>query len=537
MGDRSLSVVSRASALARAQTGECLRAIAAVLPPDRPVETWVVDTPGDRDKRTPLNDPSVPDDFFTRDLDRAVLDGRADLAVHSAKDLPRKLPDGLAVACLLPARDPRDVLVFRDGADPAAAPGRIGVSSPRREAALRRLYPAAQQLPLRGTIGERLERLDRGEFDAIVVAACALDRLGLSGRNARPMPWSTTPLQGQLAVVCRESDADWIGRLKPLDFRMHLTDRPAEPPAAAPVPADSSGPALLFTGTNPAGFEDFGPLIHWPAIRLRPRPLSERAAAIEAGLDAARGVLFASAFAVRCFVEALFHAADARRLRGKALLAAGPATAEELERMGLHADAVAEGWEGLASLAARLDASLRGAYFYPCSAATPAGDRARLLARAGVTAAPHVFYETEANRPGPLPPAPFDRVLFTSPSTVESYFRFNPGERATPRRWLAIGPSTRRALEAMGLRGETLNAERRTPNGTSTLTAQHPTSNIQAGDGETRGAHADIPPFRLSASPSFQHSNTPSLQHSTPPDPRLLNPQPPALPGGGDHEP
>ena len=460
MGEGVLRIASRGSRLARVQVNECLRALRPVIPPALLVETVILDTPGDRDKHTPLGDPSVPDDFFTRDLDRALLDGRTDLTVHSAKDLPKALAPGLRLACLLPALDERDAVVYRRDRAPGAVPRAIGASSPRREVAIRARFPGAETRPLRGTIEERLAQLDRGDFDAVIVAACALARLGLADRIGDFLPWTTTPLQGHLAIVVRADAADWIERLKPLDFRLQLFAAPAAAAATgAAWSGDPHAPATLFTGTHPGPFARFGPLLHWPMIRLVPRPLPERQAALAARLDGCAGVLFASPFAARCFVDALFHWADARKLDGKRLLAVGPHTAEELERLGLRADLQAPDYGGLASLAARAQDAFRGRCFYPCSSAAPQPERARTLAVRGIEPVPEVFYENLEHRPGPLPERPFARVLFTSPSTVRSYFKQYPDEVRSPRGWLAIGPSTLEALRELHLEGELIHEE------------------------------------------------------------------------------
>ncbi len=442
-----LRVAARASPLSRAQTDEALHLLRGALPAGTAFEVFHLDTPGDRDKHTPLSDPSVPDDFFTRDLDTLVQNGDCDLAVHSAKDLPKRMPRGLAVAAILPCLDPRDALVLRAGVATPADARSVGTSSPRRDAAVRAMSPHAQPRPLRGTIDERIAALDGGGFDAIVVAACALERLGLAARIAAYLPGETTPLQGHLALVTRADDGSLIEELRPLDFRLRLFDAPpVDPPTPAPGPVTSE--TALFLGTHPGHFVHLGPLLPWPMIRLDPRPLEERTALIGRHLDGCASVAFASAFAAQAFVHALLHARDTRALSGRSLFAVGPATADALERLGLHADAVVPDFSGIASLAPRAAAVARGRCFYPCSSASPSDDRVRTLAAHGIDLVPAIFYETTEACPGPLPDGPFGRVFFTSPSTVRSYFRHYPAERTAARRWLAIGPSTLAALQA-----------------------------------------------------------------------------------------
>lgn len=447
-----LRVAARASRLSRVQTEEAMSAVRTVLPEDTGCEVFHLETPGDRDKRTPLSDPSVPDDFFTRDLDKVVQDGCCDLTVHSAKDLPRRTPPGLAVAAILPCRDARDALLLRTGVATPAGARTVGTSSPRRDAAVRALCPAAVPRPLRGTIDERIAALDRGDFDAIVLAACALERLGLTGRISAYVPGATTPLQGHLALVTRADDDALVARLRLLDFRRHLFDAQAEG-GPAPSPGPITADTVLFLGTHPEHFAHLGPLLPWPMIRLSPRPLEDRLALLERHLDGCGAVAFASVFAARAFVHALVHARDAHALAGRALLAVGPATADALERLGVPADVVAPDFGGIASLAPRAAGVVAGRCLYPCSTVSPAADRVRALAAHGIDLVPAVFYETVEACPGPLPDGPFGRVFFTSPSTVRSYFRHYPHERGAARRWMAIGSPTLAALEAEGLEG------------------------------------------------------------------------------------
>lgn len=205
----TLACGTRDSALSRLQTEDALRRLSA--------ETGLAFTlvpfssPGDRDQATDLR--ASPGDFFTRDLDEALLGGRIDCALHSAKDLPPEgLPEGLDWFWLPWREDPRDCLVLRDG---VSEPRRVGVSSARRDAWCARRFPGAGRLTLRGAIPERLAKLDRGDFDAIVVAAAALHRLGLQGRIAEYIPLDALtppPGQGVLAMTFRRGD----GRLRAL---------------------------------------------------------------------------------------------------------------------------------------------------------------------------------------------------------------------------------------------------------------------------------------------------------------------------------
>jgi uroporphyrinogen III methyltransferase/synthase len=152
-----------------------------------------------------------PADFFTKDLDDQVRAGLLDCAVHSAKDLPDPVSDGLDWVWLPWTEDARDVLIRPKGLTVESMPanGRIGVSSERREAYCHTRFPGARQSPIRGTIEERLRLLDRGDFDLVVMAGAALNRLGLQDRITEWIPAALLPPpdgQGTLALTFRAGD-------------------------------------------------------------------------------------------------------------------------------------------------------------------------------------------------------------------------------------------------------------------------------------------------------------------------------------------
>ena len=658
MGGAKLIVATRKSPLALKQVDEARTSILRCLPAGTTLELKPVSTPGDRDLQTSLSDPGLAQDFFTRDLDRMILQGEADLAIHSAKDLPQPLPAGIVVAALLPAQDIRDALVVRSGMkrDDVRI---VGSSSPKRNEELTRLFPAWQLKPVRGAIGARLEQLDRGDFDAVVVAACALERLGWAARIDSYLPWDPTPNQGRLAITVREDRHDLREALRnvdvresaglvvllgcPADFslishralqylhnadvvvhdrlipdevlaiigdksvpvgktggapstpqhdihrrllhfaeqgklvvRLHggdpgiygrlneeldfltawslrvdvvpsvtaaqvaaahagapLTHRgeghrltliSGNPPAGQPTPSipgpdignlavymgvaaasdlmtrfiasgwSSEAPVIvgerlgcsderirhvsvadlgtlelqspavfivgskshpiehrmLFTGTDPEHFLKYGPLLHWPMIELKPLALDLRVDALQKNLSAARGVIFPSRMAVHSMVEALMQLGDLRVLHGKRLLAVGPSTQQELAAVGLRADAAATNLGGIESLVEKLIASDRGVYLYPCSNESPKRARVERMKELGVALLPIEFYRNQPTVARPLPRLAFSRVLFTSSSTVESYFARYPEEAGARREWIAVGPSTLRTLREKG---------------------------------------------------------------------------------------
>lgn len=185
-------------------------------------ELCIVKTTGDRIQDVPLS--RIGDKgLFTRELDAALLEGHADLAVHSLKDVPTRLPEGLALAAVTERADPRDVLLLAGGAagslDGLPAGARVGTSSLRRRAQLAARRPDLHVADLRGNLNTRLAKLDAGEHDAIVLAAAGVDRLGWADRVAERLDapaWLPAAGQGALAVVIRAVRADVAERLRPL---------------------------------------------------------------------------------------------------------------------------------------------------------------------------------------------------------------------------------------------------------------------------------------------------------------------------------
>lgn len=159
--------------------------------------------------------------LFIKELEDALADGRADIAVHSMKDVPMQLPPGFVLAATLERADPRDAFVANDYANLAALPAgtRVGTSSLRRECQLRAGFPHLRIEPLRGNVQTRLRKLDEGQYGAIILAAAGLKRLGLTDRiTAVLTPEVCLPAvgQGALGIECCADRDDLITRLAPL---------------------------------------------------------------------------------------------------------------------------------------------------------------------------------------------------------------------------------------------------------------------------------------------------------------------------------
>ena len=153
--------------------------------------------------------------LFVKELEQGMLDGEADIAVHSMKDVPIEFPMGLRLAAILKREDPRDALVSNRYAAFAALPpnAKIGTSSLRRQCQIKARFPHCEIVSLRGNVNTRLAKLDAGEFDAIVLAAAGLKRLGFGDRITESLPPETSlPSMGQgaIGIECREGDSQLL---------------------------------------------------------------------------------------------------------------------------------------------------------------------------------------------------------------------------------------------------------------------------------------------------------------------------------------
>jgi len=200
----SISVGARGSKLSQAQVREVFEELQKIHP-DVSFETVLVRTTGDLDRTTSLRTLEKTD-FFTKEIDERQLRGEFRISVHSAKDLPDPLRAGLQVVALTHGLDPSDVVVYNE--DPIPKGARIGTSSIRREEAILRWRSDLRCQDIRGTIEERLALLDQGEYEGVVIAQCALVRLGLQARKRMTLDGETAPLQGKLAVVARSGDVE-----------------------------------------------------------------------------------------------------------------------------------------------------------------------------------------------------------------------------------------------------------------------------------------------------------------------------------------
>ena len=265
-----LRLGTRGSALALWQAN----AVAAKLRRGgRACELAVITTTGDRLREADLSRVGGKQ-VFVKEIEQALVRGDIDLAVHSAKDMPAELPDGLEIAAVLPRADPRDAVVLPAGADApptlsavgraadGGAGARVGSGSVRRVAQLRRAWPRAEFRLVRGNVGTRLRKLDAGDYDLLVLAVAGLERLGLADRISMRIDAETclpAPGQGIVAVEARAGDAGTAAALAAVD----------DPPTRAALAAERALVAALGGGCH----APIGALAESDGDRLRLRAM------------------------------------------------------------------------------------------------------------------------------------------------------------------------------------------------------------------------------------------------------------------------
>ena len=218
----TLRIATRKSQLALWQA-EYVRDVLLQYHPDLNVELVKMTTQGDKILDTPLAKVGGKG-LFVKELEAGLLSGDADIAVHSMKDVPVELPDGLHLSVICPREDPRDAFVANNYASFETLPkgARLGTSSLRRQCQLAAQRPDLNIIDLRGNVNTRLQKLDNGDYDAIILAAAGLKRLGMDNRITEYLsPEVSLPAigQGAVGIECRQDD-DWVNELlAPLNDR------------------------------------------------------------------------------------------------------------------------------------------------------------------------------------------------------------------------------------------------------------------------------------------------------------------------------
>ncbi len=216
---KALRIGTRGSALALWQARSIARALRETTGFEP--EIVIIKTSGDKFQQTSFSQIGTKG-VFIKELEDALLDERIDLAVHSMKDVPTEMPEGLTIAAIGKREDVRDALLSSSAATLASLPqsARVGTSSLRRQSQLLHARRDLRVLELRGNVDTRIEKLKRGDYDAIVLAKAGLDRLGLSGNISQVLPHDVSlPAAGQgaIGIEARTGDAETLRVLTALD--------------------------------------------------------------------------------------------------------------------------------------------------------------------------------------------------------------------------------------------------------------------------------------------------------------------------------
>ena len=217
---KTLRIATRKSPLAVWQAEHVARKLTE-LHPGIHIELKRMVTRGDKIIDSPLSKIGGKG-LFVKELEQGMLDGKADIAVHSMKDVPMDFPEGLHLGAIMEREDPRDAFVSNNYPDLTALPegAQVGTSSLRRSTQLRERYPHLKILDLRGNVNTRLKKLDDGNYDAIILAAAGLKRLGFERRiTALLSPEQSLPAigQGAIGIECRQGDATIETLIGPLN--------------------------------------------------------------------------------------------------------------------------------------------------------------------------------------------------------------------------------------------------------------------------------------------------------------------------------
>jgi len=258
MSTHLLRIATRKSPLALWQA-EHVRARLLELHAGLQVELLTMSTKGDRILDSPLAKIGGKG-LFVKELEQGMLEGRADIAVHSMKDVPAELPEGLCIAAILEREDPHDAFVSGQYTSIDALPegARVGTSSLRRQCQLRAHRPDLEILDLRGNVGTRLAKLDAGDYDAIILACAGLKRLGLEARiTAALTPELMLPAiaQGVIGIECRSDDGRVKALIEPLHHVVSGQRTQAERAMNATLAGGCQAPVAGYSVIGSAGIE------------------------------------------------------------------------------------------------------------------------------------------------------------------------------------------------------------------------------------------------------------------------------------------
>ena len=377
-----LSVGARGSPLSQSQVWEVLKEIRTFHPDIDFTPTWVTTT-GDKDKVSSLR-ALEKTDFFTKEVDSQQLEGRFRISIHSAKDLPDPLTEGLSVIAITKGQDPSDVLVLREGHD-IRGKTIIATSSIRRGYEIQTRFPHAEIVDIRGTIEERLQQIESGRVDGVVIAKAALIRLGITPKHEITLTGPVAKYQGQLAIIARSDDREMAALFSSIDCREKV---------------------LYFGLEAPRSIEYR--YIHYPLIETS---LRERQRIPEAVTH----IIMTSKTAVRYFQPSPDYT----------YLSVGQATTKALESFGCTKIYTAknECQEGLIELIQTLDLP-KATFFWPhSSGARPL--LSEFCKEQQIPLIAYPLYDTFPKKPQyEIDFDTVDALYFSSPSTVDAFFTF-----------------------------------------------------------------------------------------------------------------
>lgn len=344
-------------------------------------------------------------DFFTKELDQWLLKGKCRISVHSAKDLPDPIPQGLQVIAITASLNSEDVVVFSQKYDLNNLPDglTIATSSLNREQNILKQFPGAKVVDIRGTIDQRLEKVKNEEIDGVVIAKVALIRLGYNHLKMIKLEGDTTPLQGSLAVLARESDIEMKELFQVIDARRGLK--------------------CLYTGLDPKFYKAAGEVVHCPLIEIKHYPFS-KFPNFAYLIDRASHLLLTSKTAVQRLFELMEeYQIPLASLDLKCLIAVGQKTAAALQERHFYVSYIAqnESQEGVIKVLNQLHFKPDSFLLYLKSA------QARPLLKEYLKeyVKEHEtldLYETSSRILSEKPSLEdFDEIVFTSTSCVKSF--------------------------------------------------------------------------------------------------------------------
>lgn len=337
---RTLVIASRESRLAMWQA-EHVQAALHKLYPSCDVKIVGMTTRGDQILDRTLSKVGGKG-LFVKELEQALAEGRADLAVHSLKDVPMDLPEGFALGAVMEREDPRDAFVSNDYDSLVALPAGsiVGTSSLRREAMIRAHYPHLEVKPLRGNLDTRLAKLDRGDYAAIILAAAGLKRLGLGARiRALIEPEDSLPSAGQgaLGIEIRADRADVAAWLAPLHDDATAKAVEAERMVSRALGGSCSVPLAAYAQWRDGALHLRGTIATTDASRVLDARAASPAASIEDALKLGREV--SDALIAQGALEIVRALADAAQAEGAPNTPPGAAPSGATGRTGEADDA------------------------------------------------------------------------------------------------------------------------------------------------------------------------------------------------------